>query len=71
MTKSNGDIPQQPQQRAIARPQMYIDVLLADGQKFIFDLSTAEELKNELDMALKSLAPPMEIQDQSDSPEAE
>jgi len=56
----NGSTPppaEQPQKRAIARPQMYIDVMLADGQKFIFDLSTAEELKNEIDMALKSLAP--------------
>jgi len=60
----NGSMPPEvPQKRAIARPQMYIDVMLADGQKFIFDLSTAEELKNEIDMALKSLDPLMHESD--------
>ncbi len=69
MNKPNGDTPQQPQKRAIARPQMYIEVKLLDGQQYLFDLTTAEELKNELDMALKSLNPPTEIPDQSDPPE--
>jgi len=44
--------------RATARPQVYIEVSLADGQTFLFDISTATELKNELAAALKSLNPP-------------
>ena len=48
----------QPQKRATARPQVYIEVALADGQKFLFDITTATELKSELGAALASLAPP-------------
>ena len=48
----------QPQKRATARPQVYIEVALADGQNFLFDITTAQELKSELGAALDSLAPP-------------
>ena len=46
------------QKRATARPQVYIEVALADGQNFLFDITTATELKNELEIALASLNPP-------------
>ena len=46
------------QKRATARPQVYIEVALADGQNFLFDITTATELKNELGLALASLNPP-------------
>lgn len=47
------------QQRVFARPNIYIDVII-DGQKQIYDVETATILKEQLDMALKSLNPTVE-----------
>lgn len=55
MTDNNGAT---PPKRASARAQVYIEVNLADGQKFIFDVDTATELQNELYLAVSSLTPP-------------
>ena len=51
----------QPTKRATARPQVYIEVALADGQTFLFDITTATELRTELAAALSSLAPEVRL----------
>lgn len=47
--------PEQPQKLAVARPTLYIDVALANGQNLSFDVATATELRDELTLALKTL----------------
>ncbi len=54
----NGATPPEEPKRAIARAQLYIEVKLLDGQQFLFDMSTAEELRDELTLALASVNPP-------------
>jgi hypothetical protein len=44
--------------RAVAKTAVYIEVELANGKKFIFDVDTATELEKELNLALASLNPP-------------
>ncbi len=56
MSENGAEQPRQP--RATARATVYIDVALADGQKFIFDVDTATELQSELALAIAGINPP-------------
>jgi len=47
--------PEQPQKLAVARPTLYIDIALANGQKLSFDVATATEVRDELTLALNTL----------------
>lgn len=58
MPDNNGAAP--PQKLAAARATVYIDIALANGQKLSFDVETATQVRDEIDMALKSLVPPKE-----------
>ena len=54
--------PQQQPAAATARPAIYIEVTLANGQGYAYDLKTATELHNELGVALGAVMEQRELQ---------
>lgn len=45
------------QKPTTARLNVYVEVELSGGQKFVFDVPTAQQLRRELDLALRALGP--------------
>lgn len=62
MGKKNKQQPQQRPAAATARPTTYIEVTLANGQGYAYDLETATALHNELGLALGAVMEQRELQ---------